>query len=74
VTVVATKRRRTSGDTKPQAPRARAGQAVCGVFLRASTFDGTRFEQHCDARLHGDDERHSPGPWTEPDVDPNEVF
>ena len=63
MTAVAAKRR--TRDATPQVPRARNGQAACGEFLRASVADGVRWEQRCDGRLHGDDERHHPGVWVE---------
>lgn len=66
MTVMVARKRRRTGDEKPQAPRVRAGQVACDVFLRASIgSDGVRWEQRCDGRLHGDDERHRPGVWVE---------
>lgn len=73
MSLVATKKRRTG--EKPMAARAHAKQTVCDEFLRRTrpSAGGVAYEQRCVAVLHGDDERHHPGPWVElPDA--NEVF
>lgn len=75
MTAVATKRRpRHERDAKPQAPRAQAGELKCDEFLRAVLDNGVRYEQRCDARAHGGDERHHPGQWTELPFDPTAPF
>lgn len=75
MTVVATRKRRAAASEKPQAPRARAGQQVCGAFLRRGTdMQGHPIEQRCESRLHGDDERHRPGDWTDAPIDYTEPF
>lgn len=64
MTDVAIRRRpRHERDAKPQAPRARGLQPKCGALVNSGEDNGIRIEQHCEARLHGDDERHLPGSW-----------
>lgn len=75
MTLVATKRKRRTEGEKPQAARARAGQKACGDLLRTATDTaGVVWAQHCDARPHGDDERHHPSAtWTEVPIE-DQVF
>jgi len=51
-------RRRRRVQKPPMAAKGR--KHFCGVVL-ARTTDG--HVQRCQARPHGDDERHNPGPW-----------